>query len=82
MAKKIPESIIPTHERAFLVGVDLRTQDHLLTLDESLAELALLADTAGLDVIGQATQRLDKPYVQTLIGPGKIEEVRALVEEL
>ncbi len=82
MAKKIPEPTTRIHERVFLVGVDLRNQDHLLTLDESLAELALLADTAGLDVVGQATQRLDKPYVQTLIGPGKIEEVRALVEEL
>ena len=82
MPKKLTEPTTRARERTFLVGVDLREQDHLLTLDESLAELTLLADTAGLDVVGQATQRLTKPYVQTLIGPGKIEEIRALVEEL
>jgi GTP-binding protein HflX len=82
MPKKLPEPTARSRERTFLVGVELRDRDHLLSLDESLAELTLLADTAGLDVVGQATQRLDKPYVQTLIGPGKIEEIRALVEEL
>ncbi len=64
-----------------MVGVELRNEENLLSLDESLAELALLADTAGLDVVGQSTQRLDHPYVQTFIGPGKIEEVKALVDE-
>jgi GTP-binding protein HflX len=81
MARKIPESTTPPRERAFLVGVDIYGQQDLLNLDDSLAELTLLADTAGLDVVGQATQKLDHPNPQTFIGPGKVEETKALVEE-
>jgi GTP-binding protein HflX len=82
MSKKEPEMTERPRERSFLVGVELRGRDDLLSLDDSLKELALLADTAGLDVVGQATQRLDTPNTQTFIGPGKVEEVHALVEEL
>ena len=82
MAKKEPELTERPRERSFLVGVELRGRDDLLSLDDSLTELALLADTAGLNVVGQATQRLDAPNPQTFIGPGKVEEVHALVEEL
>jgi len=81
MAKKTPELTTPPLERAFLVGVDIFGQEDLLTLEDSLAELTLLADTAGLDVVGQATQKLDHPNPQTFIGPGKLEEIKALVEE-
>ncbi|HSL85727.1 MAG TPA: hypothetical protein VK861_02195, partial [Bacteroidales bacterium] len=81
MAKKIPESIENRKERAFLVGVDLRGQNGLLSVEESLAELSLLAETAGLEIVGQATQRLDQPNVQTFIGPGKVEEIQILATE-
>jgi GTP-binding protein HflX len=81
MSKKIPEPTQPPRERAYLVGVEFRGQANLLSLNDSLVELALLADTAGLDVVGQATQRLEHPNPQTFIGPGKLEEIHALVEE-
>jgi GTPase len=81
MAKKIPVATSRPRERAFSVGVEIYGQDHLLSLDDSLRELELLATTAGLDVVGQATQKLQHPNVKTFIGPGKIEEVKALVEE-
>lgn len=51
-------------------------------MEASLEELALLADTAGIDVVGQTIQRFDKPNSATYIGPGKVEEVKALIEEL
>lgn len=82
MAKKTPEPTTRPRERAFLVGVELKRREELLSLDDSLMELALLADTAGLNVVGQATQRLEQPNSQTFIGPGKVEEVKALVIEL
>jgi GTP-binding protein HflX len=82
MAKKIPEPTTRPRERAFLVGVEIFGQDELLSLNDSLTELALLAETGGLDVVGQASQKLDHPNPQTFIGPGKVEEVKALVEEL
>jgi GTPase len=81
MPKKLAEPTSRPRERAYLVGVELRNQDGLLSLEESLSELALLADTAGLNVIGQSTQKLDAPNVQTFIGPGKVDEVKILAEE-
>lgn len=82
MAKKNPEPTLRPRERAFLVGVEIFNQDNLLSLDDSLAELALLADTAGLDVVGEATQKMNHPNPQTYIGPGKVEEVKAIAEEV
>jgi GTP-binding protein HflX len=82
MAKKIPEPTVQPKERAFLVGVDLYQQPGLLTLEDSLAELALLSDTAGLDVVGELTQKLNHPNVETYIGPGKVDELKALAEEI
>ncbi|MDL1912151.1 GTPase HflX [Chloroflexi bacterium CFX6] len=81
MAKKNPEPTTLPRERAFLVGVDLYQQKTLLPLEDSLTELALLADTSGLDVVGELTQKLDRPHVKTYIGPGKVDELKALVEE-
>ena len=71
----------PPVERAFLVGVEIRNQPSLLVLEDSMAELALLSDTAGLKVVGETSQRLDSPNTETYIGTGKVEEVKALVEE-
>ncbi|MCK5429354.1 MAG: GTPase HflX [Anaerolineales bacterium] len=82
MAKKNPEPTIHPRERAFLVGVDFHSNSELLGLQDSLTELALLADTAGLDVVGQATQHLKSPNPRFFIGSGKVEEVHALVEEV
>ena len=81
MSKKRPEPTTPPRERAFLVGVEFKGQKALLALEDSLAELSLLADTAGLDVVGELTQKLDRPHAMTFIGAGKVEELKALVEE-
>jgi GTP-binding protein HflX len=81
MAKKNPEPTSQPRERAFLVGVELYQQPGLLTLDDSLRELALLCDTAGLEVVGEITQKLNHPHVETYIGPGKVEELKALAED-
>ena len=81
MTKRIPQPTRAPRERAFLVGVEIYQQKQNLALADSLSELALLADTAGLDVVGELTQKLDRPYVETYIGPGKVEELKALAEE-
>jgi GTP-binding protein HflX len=79
--KSIQNTTAPA-ERSFLVGVDLRQEDDLLSVDDSLSELALLAETAGLEVVGMITQRLESPNPKTFIGAGKVEEVIALVGEV
>ncbi len=81
MPKKTPEKTRPPREKAFLVGVELKSQSTLFSLDDSLAELALLADTAGLEIVGETSQRLDQPHAETYIGSGKVDEVKAIVEE-
>jgi len=81
MAKRIPQPTQAPRERAFLVGVDIYQKKQHLTLEDSLTELALLSDTAGLDIVGELTQKMDHPNPHTFIGPGKIEELQALTEE-
>jgi GTP-binding protein HflX len=80
MGKK-PLPTEPPKERAFLVGVELSNEQGLLSMEDSLIELTLLADTAGLSVVGEATQRLNHPDPKTFIRSGKVEEVKDLVEE-
>jgi GTP-binding protein HflX len=81
MAKKVAEPTQLASERAFLVGVHIHGQQGLLSLEESLEELALLADTAGLTVVGQTTQKIDQPNPETYVGTGKVDEIIALAEE-
>ena len=81
MTKKTSVPTRAPRERAFLVGVELSGKPGLLSIEDSLRELALLADTAGLDVVGQASQRLRGPNSKTYIGKGKVQEVRMLAED-
>ena len=71
----------PPKERAFLVAAEIKDSDRLMDTADSLEELALLADTAGLEVVGETTQKLDRPNVATYVGTGKVEEIKALAEE-
>ncbi len=81
MPKKTPQPTTHPRERAFLVGVEIHGQKGHLPLEDSLSELALLAETAGVEVVGELTQKLNRPNVETYIGPGKVQELKALAEE-
>lgn len=63
-------------ERALLVGVDRPHSPW--PLESSLAELGRLAETAGAQVVGTTTQRLDKINPRTFVGQGKAEEIADL----
>ena len=82
MTKSETMATTPPKQKAFLVGVDIKSNQGLLPIEDSLEELGMLADTAGLEVVGELFQRLDKPHGATYIGSGKVEEVILLVEEL
>ena len=69
-------------EKALVIGVSLFGGDNLLNLQDSLEELDLLAETAGVEVVGSETQKLDHPNPKTFIGSGKVEEVKTLAEAL
>lgn len=62
-------------ERAFLVGIAFQSERALLSIEDSLSELALLAETAGITVVGRTWQRLRQVSPKTLIGAGKLQEI-------
>lgn len=62
--------------RVFLVGLELKGQP-TAEARESLEELAQLARSAGGEVVGQGSQRLDQPTPATYIGAGKASEFAA-----
>ncbi|MGB8406591.1 MAG: GTPase HflX [Mycobacterium sp.] len=64
-------------ERVVLVGV--WTDGTAADADNSLAELAALAETAGSEVLEGLIQRRDKPDASTYIGSGKAQELREIV---
>lgn len=68
-------------DRAILVGVDTQIHMRDLSLEDSLTELELLANTANVDVVGILTQKLTKPNAKTYIGSGKVEELKILSQE-
>lgn len=63
-----------------LVSVDYRRDDW--SAGASLEELARLSETAGLDVVGSATQNLDHPHPKTYVGKGKLDEIAASVTDV
>ena len=62
-------------ERALLAGIEYTGNPSPWSLEESLAELARLAETAGATVVGRFTQRRDKPDAALFLGKGKVEEI-------
>lgn len=69
-------------ERAFLVGADVRGTIPVLSAEDSLLELALLARTAGIQVLGQAVQHVKQIDPNTFIGSGKVQEIREEIDRL
>ena len=67
-------------ETAVLVALITKTQDERKTA-EYLDELAFLAETAGAVAVKRFTQRLDGPSSVTYVGKGKLEEIRAYIEQ-
>ncbi len=112
-SRNAPKAVVnpsERQERAFLVGVEFRTEsragragksrsatitpgaqaarDHATSVasalpadspdfssEESLDELRALATSAGAQIVGEFTQRKDRPDPATLIGKGKLEEI-------
>jgi len=66
-------------ERALLLAVD--TGDAPWSITESLDELAELARTAGAEIVGRLSQRLDHADPRSYLGRGKLNEARDLAVE-
>jgi GTPase len=64
------------------MGALVRGQAARFSIDESLDELERLAETAGVEVVGRAYQRLASIEPGTYVGSGKVDELKALRDEL
>lgn len=73
-----PAAVLP--ERALLVITVLPGHDASASL-ESESELRSLAETAGLDVVAATSQFIRRQRPATLIGSGKVSEVRDLARQ-
>jgi GTP-binding protein HflX len=72
------KSIIKKEEKAVLVGLIQKDQTEE-QVNEYLAELAFLAETAGAMTIKLFKQRLQHPDSRTFVGKGKLEEIKQYV---
>jgi GTP-binding protein HflX len=73
------KNIIQSEEKAVLVGLVHKDQTET-QVQEYLAELAFLAETAGAQALKTFTQKLPKPDSRTFVGKGKLEEIRTYVQ--
>jgi len=61
-------------EKALLVAVAARRGADRWSAEDSLEELAQLAETAGAEVVGKIIQRLPVPTKTHYLGRGKLDE--------
>ena len=79
---KAPQAI-PSTERALLIGVAWKRSPRIPGIQagaperDSLAELVELARSAGASIAGTVFQLRDKADPATLVGRGKLDEIRA-----
>lgn len=66
-------------ERVVLAGI--WTEGTAVEAENSLRELAALAETAGSEVLDGVVQRRTKPDPSTYLGSGKAEELRGIVAD-
>src|SRR6201984_3350434 len=69
-----------THERALLVGLEKQGVSKW-DLQDSLEELAELANSAGAEFVHTITQKLQKPTAPYYIGKGKAESLRSALQD-
>lgn len=67
------------NSRAVLVAL-CPDNDRAEEIEKSLDELARLLDTAGGEAVARLVQNKDTPDVRTVIGSGKVTELKALCE--
>lgn len=66
-------------EKVILVGVSCREGDDT---QDSMTELAELAETAGAEVVGMTVQSRDGIHPGTYVGSGKLQEIRQMIFDL
>ncbi|MGM7701265.1 GTPase HflX [Pseudalkalibacillus sp. Hm43] len=68
-------------EKTLLVGCQLQDRSDTL-FESSMSELAALVKTAQGDPVMEVSQKRERFHPATLIGKGKVEEIKSLIEEI
>jgi GTP-binding protein HflX len=75
------ENVAP-RERVVVVAAPRKGSTDAQRVAEHLEELARLVDTAGAEIVGTLTQHVAAVNSATLIGEGKVEELRSLLAQV
>ena len=67
-------------EQALLVAVE--RQHQAWAAEDSLEELARLAESVDVEIVGSVVQKVEHPHPGTYVGSGKLEEIKALKDQL
>jgi GTP-binding protein HflX len=67
-------------ELALLVAVE--RQHQAWAAEDSLEELARLAESVDVEIVGSVVQKVERPHPATYVGTGKLQEIKALRDEL
>lgn len=73
------KNVINSEEKAVLIGLVHKDQTET-QVQEYLAELSFLAETAGAVTVKRFTQKLSHPDSRTFIGKGKLEEIKNYIQ--
>ena len=80
MKKNILKETQKEKEKAVIVGVAFNKIHP--NFDYALEELSNLCHTAGLEVVGSTVQNIKEQNASTLLGSGKVEEIKTMTSEL
>ena len=80
LAAQSTKTTADEEERAILAGVE--RSGGIFPMEESMAELARLTETAGAKIVGCFTQRKEKPDAALFLGKGKVNELAMEVQNL
>ncbi|MCR5176367.1 MAG: GTPase HflX [Anaerovibrio sp.] len=69
-------------EKAILAGVAFSARKSAWQVEDSLAELRGLVETAGAEVVAEVVQNKDKPDNAYFLGKGKVEEIAMLAQNV
>jgi GTP-binding protein HflX len=63
------------------VGAPRKGSPDAAQIEEHLDELGRLGDTAGAEIVGRTSQRIEAPTANLYIGQGKVEELKGLLQD-
>ncbi|UZQ52955.1 GTPase HflX [Trichothermofontia sichuanensis B231] len=77
----VAQQVDASHDRVLLVGLMTQAMD-AASFAENLAEVQRLVESAGGDVLQVIQQKRPQPHPQTVVGPGKVQEIALTVQTI